>query len=347
MRKKLSMQDVARMADTSAMTVSRVLSDHASVRPELRERILKVVKETGFVPNASARALARKRAKHRGMLHSAIALAVSEPKYHTSVTIWEEMYEGFLSSASELGLTVNMAMIRREELEQGLIPQGLANSEVDGILLMPIDGVNHSVLGKVAPSVVVGSRPREDCGFPAIEADARMGVKALVDHLCNLGHRRLQFVTSRLSHLPYRERAQAFETRLKELGIRGEVTSIEGSSDAAFASRFAARPAGDRPTALVASNDGRAIELLHALLAQGVRAPVDVSVVGFDGRNFGKSSVPPLTTWHVKWRDLARLALRILVDQIQGEVVAPRTLVGGELVVRGSTGSAPSAGEGD
>ena len=342
MQKRLSLQDMARMADTSTATVSRVLSRRGDVKPELRERVLSVVRETGFVPNAHASAMAKKRFVRNGLVHRAIAMAVLGAKDGTFARLWDETYEGILAMAHEMDLGVTLCLVKQEELLAGNPPAALTRIPCDGILSSHPVGVDVSKLRNVAPTVLIGGAPTRDSGLPSVLADDYLGIASLMDYLCGLGHARFEFVTVGLSHLAYANRADAFRHQVERRGVRGQVAEPISERYDEYASAFARRDVRTRPTALLISSDGPAVALLHALLRVGVRAPQDVSVVGFDGRTWGKDSVPPLTSWHVDWREVGRRGVRTLTELVAGENVPSQILIGGNVVERESAGPPPA-----
>ena len=122
----LSLSDIARMAGTSTATVSRTLSGRGPVSQAVAARIHKVVRETGYVPNASASALARKRCARPGFVHNTVALAILRhtPTQDNSTvqTIALHSQEGVFDAANELGLDVVMCYINREDLQRGVPP---------------------------------------------------------------------------------------------------------------------------------------------------------------------------------------------------------------------------------
>jgi len=319
-----------------------VLSNSAGVREDVRQRVLKVVQETGYVPNVTASALARQRFGQKGLVHRTIVVAICEAGETSFARLWEETYGGVLAAADDLNLAVSLCLIRPEETDGVRVPAALSRIPFDGILATTPRVGDLTPLARMGPTVLMGSVPSRDYGLPSVEPDNAAGMQALVDHLLSLGHRRLEFVPSSLGHPPYRERADAFESLVRHRRIEGRVAGPVEGDPGPYAAAFARRDPGRRPTALLVSSDGTAVQLLHALLGQGVRVPQDVSVVGFDGRAWGRDSVPPLTSWHPNWTDLGRKALRLLVDVIGDAAPPSRLLIGGDLLLRRSTGPAPA-----
>lgn len=342
-----SLEHIGKLVGASPSTVSRALSGKRPVAPALRERILKTIRETGFTPNAAASAMGRKRHGCAKPVCRTVAMTVFEAPEQRFLVVWEEAYQGLLEAADGLGITVTLCTLRREDVVSRSAPTALLRSVPDGILLTPHSGLDHAFLRKVAPVVAVGGRPTEDCDLPVVEADSPMGVHCLVRHLAGMGHRNMAFLTRDLHHLPFRARAEAFLGEVNALGLHGRVIQMGARKESAVAAEYLDAPSGTRPTAFVASHDGRAVRLLHALAEAGVRVPADVSVVGFDGRSSGETALPPLTTWHVDWRELGRVALSVIKRCVEEGPFSGRTLVGGDLVIRESSGPPPASAGAD
>lgn len=337
---------VADMAGVSTATASRVLTNSGSVSDALRRKVLDAVRETGYVPNAAASALAKGRSQRSGgLVHNAVAFAVATTDQTSFRQNWDEIYEGVLEAADELGINVSVCMIRRAEIEQGILPPALTRIQVDGILagFSRISGVH--LMPRLAPTVLVGSEPPMPMEAPVVEADHEKGVSHLVGHIAELGHERAEFVLYDWSHSPYRRRAEAFERAASACGLRYEVTpKIQGRIEE-YARGLAGRPASVRPTALVVCSDGVAVRVMQALIAEGVRVPEDLSLVGFDGHFWGSLTAAPLTTWRVHWHEMGRAALKVLLELLAHGSAPTRTQVGGELVVRGSSCPPPDGVE--
>ena len=333
---KCCMADVARLAGTSKSTVSRVLSGRGTISPTVRERVLRVVDETGFIPDAFGQRLARARAAHAPFRHNAIAVVfcVSEMGFSR---FWDETYAGVMASAQDQHLSVLSVMLREEELTRNTPPEALARMQFDGMLVLPMDPVPTALRNRIGPCVLFGATTVPGTDLPSVEPDNDAGIAALVAHLTGLGHRRIEYAQGDTKHTAFNLR---WET-LRRMGETAGLTVVRAEPICGrfkeYAERFALEGPDARASAIVASDDHTAVNLMHALLERGVPVPEDVSVIGFDGQPIGIHSVPPLTTWRVDWRALGRMAVNVLIDQIEGRPVASRTLAGGSLVLRQST----------
>lgn len=340
-----TMKDVAELAGTSTSTVSRVLSGRGAVSPELQRKVMELVRETGYVPNISASVKAKRRGEKRGALNtvalaSAIGQKSSSYRGHCAA-----MHEGVMTAAEEMGITVVLCLVRDEDAHLARPPATLTRIQADGILAHFCGRAWAQYLPRIAPTVLVGSSPNLPVEAAVVEPDQAKGVWRLVEHLAGLGHKRIEYAPRDLTHNPYCRRGEAFEQAAEHFGLSWTVAPPVGFDVAEYAQALLARPLAERPTAVVASSDGLAVPILHALLAEGASVPDDVSVVGFDGDIAGEHSVPPLTTWRVSWLDMGRTALEVLAKMVNQDAAPSHTLLGGELVVRRSSGQVPDAGE--
>ena len=340
------LRDVAKIAGTSVATASRALSGGDKVAEDTAHRVRKAARQIGFVLNHRKSAAARSRSTPPGLRHGMVALGYHSSAADSGASFQRAaMLDGIAAAARDAGVTLTFCRVTQEDLTGGALPAGLSGGRVDGALVHPARGMGLAAFRNVGPVVLFGCRPRRVSAFPSVESDSAAGVDALLGHLCGLGHRRLAFLSRHLDppsqHIPYVERRDAFLLSAAERGCRAEVEALPPEGEREFAARFRSRPLAERPTALVASCDGVASRLLAALQGQGVSVPAEVSVTGFDGHPVGEDVHPRLTTWHVLWHDVGRMAFELLLRRIRKESAPHRVLAGGELRVRASCGPPP------
>lgn len=326
------MLDVARLAGVSHQTVSRVLNEHPSVRPETRARVQAAISELGYRRNSAARALATRRSSTLGLL---TATSSRSGPASTLVAVEE--------AARAAGLWVSVASLGvydpdsvRSALDH-FLDQG-----VDGIVVIaPVEEAVHaaSAVATVVPTVVVA--PLVVPGALAVAVDQRRGARLVVAHLATLGHTRIAHLAGPVGWLDAAEREAGWRDELAARGlepgplVRGDWTAASGFTAAA------SLDAG--PTAIFAANDEMALGLVRALVEQGRQVPADVSVAGFDDIEVAGFALPPLTTVRQDFAELGRAAVRTLLDRLAGGTAEPATLVEPVLTVRAST-AAPRGG---
>jgi len=348
--------DVAQLAETSSSTVSRVLSGRGVVSKATAERVKRALEATGFVLNQRRSIAGRLRHTPRALRYGVIGVVVfadghgGRVNVHPHENVRSMVLDGVLCAADKAGVRVHVGRAAWEDLERGAVPPSLSGAQLDGILSQSMPGNAYEVLEEVAPLVFFGNHPSPSCPVPSVEPETSLSVDAIIQHLHEQGHRRYAFVADRAgrarSHLSLFMRQRAFSDSVAARECAGEIIEMAGPNDLdSVLAACSNRPAGERPTALVCSNDGLATLVLAGLATRGVRVPADVSVTGFDGLSVGEVVFPALTTWAPDWTMVGRLSFEALLARAKGETAPLRTLVGGELRVRGSTGRAagPSA----
>jgi DNA-binding LacI/PurR family transcriptional regulator len=322
------MSDVAALAGVSHQTVSRVLNDHPSVRPETRERVRDAIATLGYRRNEAARALVTRRTGTVGVMTSGSALFGP-----TSTLIAVE------HAAREAGLFVSVATITefREAAVNVALEHFMAQG-VDGVVVIAAqDDAIAAVRSFDAPVPVVVVGPRDLPGaVHAVAVDQYLGARLATRHLLGLGHREVVHVAGPADWVEGRERVRGWRDELAAAGVRApEPVPADWGADTGYAvgRRMVAE---GLPSAIFAANDQLALGLLHAFAEQGVRVPTDVSIVGFDDIAGSAHFVPPLTTVRQEFDALGRVCLRVVHEAIGGVPIPPE-VIEPVLVVRAST----------
>lgn len=333
--KRPTSADVAALAGVSRATVSFVLNDRADVkiRPATRQRVTEAASQLGYHPHAPARQLAGGSSLTLGLV------LLQTPEQVAGDALLAETLRGLSTAARSAGYRVlvesiipgdgGYAEILRTRRAEGLVISG---PRKDDPTLEPL--VNEGF-----PIVLQGSLP----GFPgpSVDVDNVAGARRAVEHLIELGHRRIGCVTNAsLAYTAASERLEGYRQALQAAGVGFNETLVaEGEFDAPSGHRAMMRLlAADHVTAVFAASDVVALGVIGALREAGRRVPLDVSVIGFDDIPLAAFFDPPLTTVRLPAHDLGRAAGRALLERIRGRPVPARMLLPTELVVRGSTG---------
>jgi DNA-binding LacI/PurR family transcriptional regulator len=324
------MLDVARVAGVSIQTVSRVLNASPSVRDATRSRVLGVVQELGYRPNAIARALVNRRA-------AAIGVVAVDTRNHGPITTLLALERAARSAGYGLTVVTPDSLTREgfAEAYQALLSYSVAGA----VLIAPQDLADPPAPPPGLPIVAVETDAIP--GVPAARIEQRTGVAAAVRHLVGLGHRRIDHICGPLDWPEARERLAGWQQMLTESGlavppvVRGDWTAESGY-------RWALDHAADpEVTAVVAANDQVALGVLRGCWEIGVSVPGQLSVVGFDDVPEAAWSIPSLTTVRQDLDALGGTAVAMLLHLLgpaePDSVVAPPPLP--ELVIRESTGA--------
>lgn len=353
----VTMTDIATKAGVSRTAVSHVLGDRQQENIRIpdgtRQRILDVAHDLGYRPNELARAVASGRSRMIGYL-------VEEPRYEP---YWNTIV-GALGEAEELGFTMKVLSVTRATLAErvrqcielrlgGLIVR--INNDKDLIFeeasraKVPVVTVDESV------SQPFGSR---------VAADDAPGCHGVIDHLMQLGHKRIGFISSGFPQLNHSAgdigsvREGLFRREMAARGlaipngfITREVVTIYGNADQQTIDDASAVAAVDEllshpvacPTAIFCWRDETALLAMRRCRQRGLRVPEDISVIGFSDISAARLCDPPLSTVKSPWEKMGRTAMQQLTARMDEEFSpAPRAyLVPSEFVARQSSGPAP------
>lgn len=336
----VTMQDIAQATGLSQSTVSRILNRSPTVVPiaeATRERVLAAAKELGYRPNPLARGL-------RGastMLLGVIVRDITDVFFAGAI-------EAATVAASRRGYNLVLGHAHARADEAIALWGVLEARHCDAILLLgdmrDQPRLIEDLAGDPLPVVALwqGSTPMD---IPSVTVDNRAGIRAVLDHLTELGHRRTAFVGGRLLG-DIKEREEAYVDYLTELGEPPHDGDIqhglnEPAAGAAALERLLDQP--DPPTAVVASTDVLALGLLHAAHERGLRVPDQLSIAGFDDIAIAAYSVPALTTVRMPVREMVEQAIQVVLDdEAEPGVAEPPPMLQPTLVVRDSTGRAPA-----
>ncbi|WP_432520800.1 LacI family DNA-binding transcriptional regulator [Kineococcus sp. SYSU DK006] len=325
-----SMADVARLAGVSAQTVSRVVNDRANVDPATRERVLAAVDQLGYRANAAARTLATGSSRTIGVIASTLST-------HGAVLV----LDGITEEAARHGYRISLVPVHAPSLRDvSGVATALAGRDVDALVVCVASSVLREASAglPVDVPVVVTDGDGQDV-FPAVDSDPRPGVRAAVEHLLGLGHRRIAHLAGPDDSATARRRTTVWAQVLREHGLPVPAAPA-GDWSAASGAALGAALLAEHPatTAVVCANDQMALGLLRACADAGVRVPHDLSVTGFDDVEAAAYAVPRLSTVRHDLVEVGRRAVRAVLQRLDpGADVGPVGLVPSEFVVREST----------
>jgi LacI family transcriptional regulator len=320
-----TIRDVARRAQLSIATVSRVLNGFDNVSEASRSRVADAVRELGYVPHEGARSLSLARTN---------AIGVVLPDLHGE--FFSEIVRGMDREASRNGYLLLLSNLHSGS-DQATLALRAMRGRVDGLIVMAphLKGSELSAALPAGLPAMLVNTPDGSGVHPSIKLDNRSGATAVVDHLVRQGRKRLVHIAGPAANIDAQERAEAFRAAAASHGVRFEVVEgdfEEESGEAAIASLL---KAGAEFDAVFAANDNMAIGALLALRRAGRRVPEDVAVAGFDdiplARHLG------LTTMRVRIAELGESALQGLLRMLSGKDKVADALHAPELVVRSST----------
>ena len=331
-----TIKDVAKRAQVSIKTVSRVINHEASVRADTRARVLKAIDELQYRPDLSARSL-------RSAKAYAIGLVYDNPNAHYIIG----MQSGVLSVCRELGFGLQIHPC--DSSSPGLtreLTELVQRSHLAGLVLAPPMSEQMPLLRTLAAAgiplvrIISAAKDPED-GYPCVFVDDRDAAYDITEHLIQLGHTRIGFLWGGKEHRSSPERFKGYEDALNDYGITPDkklIVAGDYSFDDGFRGARKLFALKDRPTAIFGSNDEIAAGVLAAARTAGLNVPYDLSIAGFEDSPFSRQSWPALTTAHQSTDTVARHAARLLIAQLrEGDHGIRNEGYSPKLVVRGST----------
>ena len=335
-RKRASMREVAELADVAISSVSRVLSGHPDVSAEMRDRVLAAVDQLEYEPDFLAQSLRRGATLSVGY----VVGDISNPLIATITSGAESVLRAagysmlLMNSENEAGLDTDHIRFFLARRVDGMI-LSLA-SERHQATLDILDQVD-------VPVIMVDRDVPSAVGASIVRNDHRAGMRSAIDHLLDLGHRRIALITGGLELWPVRERIEGMREAVAARGIPDETTSIVGSLSADHGRRGTEQVLSmtPRPTAIVAGGNQVLAGCIRALQASGIRVPEDLSLVTCDDVDLAALHVPPVASVSRDTLLLGRTAAELLLERLGGG--EPRTvLLPTTFIPRPSCGPAPA-----
>jgi len=334
---KITIYDIAREAEVSVATVSRILTGSAPVSPETKQKVEAVLQKHKFRPNK----LARNLSYQRSMMIGVILPDITNPFFST---IFAEMQRDAL--ASDYSLLLFNAMNSLELESEGLAY--LSRQQVDGLIFMG-GRVNEITLAERyqqelvdfaarVPTVIVNGGIQSDL-VSVVQTDERGGIAQAVAYLTQLGHTRIGMLGGSDHITVTRDRQSAFRESLSQsgLGVHDEWVITDGfsiDSGVKILDKLLQQP--EQPTAVICINDLVALGILKAARHQHIDVPDRLSVVGFDDVYLSAVSTPELTTVSHNYAALGSTIIETIVQRINEETAPASVLIDMELVVRDS-----------
>jgi DNA-binding LacI/PurR family transcriptional regulator len=336
-----TIQDVARLAGTSAATVSNLVNGrHSRLSGETGARIEAAIAQLGWRPNQAARQLKMGQARMIGLL----VPSVDNPFHGTFARLAED-------AAMRRGYHVVLCNSLRDAERERRYAEALWSMGVRGMITSssPLALDHLAELQDRGLRLVAFDRGADLSGRfapDAVSLDNRQAGRLATEHLRALGHSRIAFVNGHTESINRAEREAGWRDALGSADGALLWRGGSGEAEAPAQGRLAARellslPAP--PTALVAINDAHALGIYAGARDCGLTVPQDVSVVGIDDIALAEIAYPPLTTVRQNLSEMTEAAVALLVARLNGDDSPPRALLfPAELVVRGSTAASPS-----
>lgn len=335
-----TIKDIAKKVGCSITTVSRALADYDDVSLATKERVRKAAEEMGYIPNSAAQQLQKRHSDTLGLVLPTYSPRFSDP-------FFSEFIAGIGNKASTFDYDVLVLTRAPGDSEMQAYKKKVQSRRVDGFIIVRTRRQDPRInyLREVKFPFVSFGRTEGPLDFPFVDEDSEHGMRLAVNHLYELGHRRiaciyppkeLNFTADRLSGVRSRLNDLGIDPR-EEWFIQGDLTQESG-----YESTNTLLDLSERPTAIVCCNDLMAFGAMSAIQNRGLIVGKDISVTGFDNIPMAQHSHPPLTTLTQPIYQIGGLVCEMLIKIIKGEEIKEKQIfLKPELMIRQSTGPVP------
>ncbi|MGF3105885.1 catabolite control protein A [Rossellomorea aquimaris] len=318
----VTIYDVAREANVSMATVSRVVNGNPNVKPATRKKVLEVIDRLGYRPNAVARGLASKKTTTVGVIIPDI-----------SNIFYAELARGIEDIATMYKYNIILSNSDQNVEKELHLLNTMLGKQVDGILFLGghISEEHVQEFERSPVPIVLAGAVEETNKVPSVNIDYKAASYDAVTELLEKGHKRIGFVSGpfhdtinmKFKLEGYREAlAKAGVEYSDDLVVEGEYTYDSGLEAWQKFSEL-----GDKPTAIFVGNDETALGVVHGAQDQNVSIPDEVEVISFDNTRLALMVRPQLTSVVQPLYDIGAVAMRLLTKYMNKETVEESTVV--------------------
>jgi LacI family transcriptional regulator len=337
-KKRVTSQDVANLAGVSRTTVSFVLNDVKgfNISAETRQKVISAAESLSYVPDATAQALASRRAK-------AIGLVMTRSPHHIATDAFlPQIIGGLMEVIKDNKLRLLIEYVEVEHQDRAYLELARAK-HIDGMILLTprIDDSGLKKLEQVdIPTVLMGHL--EGSNLYSVDVDNQVAAQQGVQYLLELGHTEIACISNAPpSYAASPERVNGYKNALMARGITANddlIRYADFDPESGYAQMKSLLESGKKFSAVFVASDNVAMGVKASLREAGLRIPEDISLVGFDDIPWAQYADPPLTTVHLQAQEMARRACLVLMDLLQGkEPQVKQQIIETHLVVRKSS----------
>lgn len=334
----LRLEDIAKKAGVSRSTVSRVVNNQLNVSDKVRQRVLKVIQETGYSPNAAARTLVSQRSNTIGLvLPHSVSTFFTDPFY-------PHLIKGISLACNHYDFTLALFVAGSIEYQEKILPRLSSPGFLDGIIIQSGHDADQSIirdLKKTKIPILVAGRPLNEDRTCFIDIDNVAASEKAVRHLIQIGYKHIGTITGHLTSTVGIDRLAGYKKALESSSLKLNPALII-ESDFTDAGGYAAmqKILPFKPDAIFAASDMMAIGAIRAIMDAGLEVPKDVAVVGFDDLPIPAVNEFQLTTIHQPVVQFGFKAVETLIELIESDTtIIKKVLMDTELIIRKTCGA--------
>lgn len=332
----VTIYDIAKKANVSAMTVSRVINKSDKISEETKKKVEAIIKELNYFPNNSARNLITKKTK----ILSLMITDISNP-FFTSVA------RGAEDKAMQMGYQLLLCNSDENFDKESKYMEMLISTGTDGVLIAPTNDSSKKDIRKLSkhgvPFVLIDRHiPGLDCD--QVLSDNETSTRRLLEHLISQGHKRIAIINAPLDVSTARERHQAYLDTLKlhRIPIKEQlilVSQFRESDGSNSVQQLLDLPETERPTAIFATNNFIGMSTMKSLQKQNINVPEEIAVVSYDGVPNYTENEPTLTVAEQPAYHFGYMGTQLLIERIEGTAPdqARKIVLPSEIRIRASS----------
>ena len=318
----ITIYDVAREANVSMATVSRVVNGNQNVKPATRQKVLAVIERLDYRPNAVARGLASKKTKTVGVIIPDI-----------SNVFYAELVRGIEDIATMYRYNIILTNSDQQEEKEVQLLTTLLSKQVDGVVMMS-DYISEEMLHEMNRSnvpVVLAGTVEHSNSFPSVNIEYREAAIDAVNRLIQNGHNRIAFISGSISSPINRDfKLAGYEEALENAGIDVDedlIVGVDNTYDDGLIAWEQLRKLESPPTAFFAVSDELAIGLIHGAQDSGLNVPNDIEIISFENSKLARMVRPQLTSVVLPLYDIGAVSMRLLTKFMNKEKIEEQNVV--------------------
>ena len=309
--KKITINDIAKMANVSITTVSRVLNNNEGVSKKTRRKVQQVIRSVDYTPSDIARGLATNSSNTIGLLIPDIMNSY-----------YAELIRSIEAKISAAGFSLLLCITNEEAAKEEAYINDMIRRRVSGLIILSTKIESEALLKRMNSAMKVVSVDADIPGVDRISVESEQGTYRMIRHLLECGHRKIGFIGYQFGLSSLQKRLKGYYRALEEYGVPVQQKYVmEGcpTGNPGYELTLKMLDLADPPTAIHCINEYCASGAYMALAERGVKIPQGMSVTAFDGLQASRLLVPKLTTMAMPVYAMGEAAAQLLIQSILGE----------------------------